>query len=182
MSNEKENDNNEREVEITEADYKDFKAFQVQQQAKKSRAQKKRITKAGNPDKRSESSKANVSKAREKVKEYLSMSKAVMDEDTDEEYIEIAVKKNRERVGQEKKPVKYMDTRDVPSVKKEVLGRTYRGRSPSPVEQSGTALGIATERAGGTSSALEPKVASGGCGEPVPPIIQPKKTNSFLKF
>ena len=154
-----ENDNNEFEVEITEADFKDFKAFQAQQQAKKSRAQKKRITKAGNPDKRSESSKANVSKAREKVKEYLSMSKAVMDEDTDEEYIEIAVKKNRERVGQEKKPVKYMDT-----VKKEVL--------------SG-------------SSALEPKVASGGCVEPVPPIIvvppaeavaQPKKTNSFLKF
>ena len=171
MSDENENDNNEREVEITEADYKDFKAFQAQQQAKKSRAQKKRITKAGNPDKRSESSKANVSKAREKVKEYLSMSKAVMDEDTDEEYIEIAVKKK------EKKPVKYMDTRDVPSVKKEVLGR-------SPVEQSGTAL------ASGTSSALEPKVASGGCGEPVPPIIvaQPKKTtasgwnNSFLKF
>lgn len=148
-----ENDNNEFEVEITEADFKDFKAFQAQQQAKKSRAQKKRITKAGNPDKRSESSKANVSKAREKVKEYLSMSKAVMDEDTDEEYIEIAVKKK------EKKPVKYMDT-----VKKEVLGR-------SPVEQSG-------------SSALEPKVASGGCVEPVPPIIvaQPKKTNSFLKF
>ena len=140
-------------VEITEAEFKDFKAFQAQQQAKKSRAQKKRITKAGNPDKRSESSKANVSKAREKVKEYLSMSKAVMDEDTDEEYIEIAVKKK------EKKPVKYMDT-----VKKEVL--------------SG-------------SSALEPKVASGGCVEPVPPIIvvppaeavaQPKKTNSFLKF
>ena len=165
MSDENENDNNEHEIEITEADYKDFKAFQAQQQAKKSRAQKKRITKAGNPDKRSESSKENVSKAREKVKEYLSMSKAVMDEDTDEEYIEIAVKKK------EKKPVKYMDT-----VKKEVLGRTYRGRSPSPVEQSGTAL------AGGTSSALEPKVASGGCGEPVSPIIQPKKTNSFLKF
>ena len=152
---ENENDNNDRELEITEADFKDFKAFQAQQQAKKSRAQKKRITKAGNPDKRSESSKANVSKAREKVKEYLSMSKAVMDEDTDEEYIEIAVKKK------EKKPIKYMDTRVVPSVKKEVLGR-------SPVEQSEVAH----------------IHGSGGSGEPVPPIIvaQPKKTNSFLKF
>jgi len=94
-------------VEITEADLKEFQAFQAQKEAKKTRAQKKRITKAGNPDKRSESSKANVSKAREKVKEYLSMSKAVLDEDTDEEYIEIAVKKK------EKKPVKYMETQKV---------------------------------------------------------------------
>ena len=96
--------NNDQDVEITEADLKEFQAFQAQKEAKKTRAQKKRITKAGNPDKRSESSKANVSKAREKVKEYLSMSKAVLDEDTDEEYIEIAVKKK------EKKPVKYMET------------------------------------------------------------------------
>ncbi len=97
-------------VEITEADLKEFQAFQAQKEAKKTRAQKKRITKAGNPDKRSESSKANVSKAREKVKEYLSMSKAVLDEDTDEEYIEIAVKKK------EKKPVKYMETKKVEKV------------------------------------------------------------------
>ena len=99
--------NNDQDVEITEADLKEFQAFQAQKEAKKTRAQKKRITKAGNPDKRSESSKANVSKAREKVKEYLSMSKAVLDEDTDEEYIEIAVKKK------EKKPVKYMETQKV---------------------------------------------------------------------
>ena len=99
--------NNDQDVEITEADLKEFQAFQAQKEAKKTRAQKKRITKAGNPDKRSESSKANVSKAREKVKEYLSMSKAVLDEDTDEEYIEIAVKKK------EKKPVKYMETHTV---------------------------------------------------------------------
>ena len=97
-------------VEITEADLKEFQAFQAQKEAKKTRAQKKRITKAGNPDKRSESSKANVSKAREKVKEYLSMSKAVLNEDTDEEYIEIAVKKK------EKKPVKYMETQKVQQV------------------------------------------------------------------
>ena len=97
-------------VEITEADLKEFQAFQAQKETKKTRAQKKRITKAGNPDKRSESSKANVSKAREKVKEYLSMSKAVLDEDTDEEYTEIAVKKK------EKKPVKYMETQKVQQV------------------------------------------------------------------
>lgn len=102
--------NNDQDVEITEADLKEFQAFQAQKEAKKTRAQKKRITKAGNPDKRSESSKANVSKAREKVKEYLSMSKAVLDEDTDEEYIEIAVKKK------EKKPVKYMETQKVEKV------------------------------------------------------------------
>jgi len=101
-THEPENLNND--IEITEEELREFQAFQAQKQAKKTRSQNKRITKAGNPDKRSESSKANVSKAREKVKEYLSMSKAVLDEDTDEEYIEIAVKKK------EKKPVKYMDT------------------------------------------------------------------------
>ena len=154
---ENENDNNDRELEITEADFKDFKAFQAQQQAKKSRAQKKRITKAGNPDKRSESSKANVSKAREKVKEYLSMSKAVMDEDTDEEYIEIAVKKK------EKKPIKYMDT-----VKKEVLSGSS-ALEPKVAHIHGN---------GGSGDPVPPIIV-------VPPakaVAQPKKTNSFLKF
>ena len=92
------------EIEISEEDLRDFQRFQAQKEAKKLRAQKKKITKAGQPDKRSESSKANISKAREKVKEYLSMSKAVMDEDTDDEYIEIAVKKK-----EKKQPVKYLD-------------------------------------------------------------------------
>ena len=109
-------------IEITEEELREFQAFQAQKQAKKTRAQKKRITKAGNPDKRSESSKANVSKAREKVKEYLSMSKAVLDEDTDEEFIEIAVKKK------EKKPVKYMD-----SVCLKQVEQTKHEPSPLPI-------------------------------------------------
>ena len=106
------------EIEISEEDLRDFQRFQAQKEAKKLRAQKKRITKAGQPDKRSESSKANISKAREKVKEYLSMSKAVMDEDTDDEYIEIAVKKK-----EKKQPVKYLDVvkKDMDLIPKAVI-------------------------------------------------------------
>lgn len=139
-------------VEITEADLKEFQAFQAQKEAKKTRAQKKRITKAGNPDKRSESSKANVSKAREKVKEYLSMSKAVLDEDTDEEYIKIAVKKK------EKKPVKYMETHTV----------------ARQVQQVGV------QQVGVNAPIAPPPVVSQPAVER--PTTSSKKINSFLKF
>jgi hypothetical protein len=72
-----------------------FLKFKAQQDLKKTRAEKKRLTKKGLPDKRAESSSKNVSKAREKVKEYLALSKSVVDDgDTDEEYIEVCVKKN----------------------------------------------------------------------------------------
>ena len=145
--------NNDQDVEITEADLKEFQAFQAQKEAKKTRAQKKRITKAGNPDKRSESSKANVSKAREKVKEYLSMSQAVLDEDTDEEYIEIAVKKK------EKKPVKYMETKKVQQLLK-IDGVEQIERPPIPNTSSLSVVPI-------------PSI-------PIP--VAPKKINSFLKF
>ena len=71
-----------------------FLKFKAQQDLKKIRAEKKRLTKKGLPDKRAESSSKNVSKAREKVKEYLALSKSVVDDgDTDEEYIEVCVKK-----------------------------------------------------------------------------------------
>ena len=151
--------NNDQDVEITEADLKEFQAFQAQKEAKKTRAQKKRITKAGNPDKRSESSKANVSKAREKVKEYLSMSKAVLDEDTDEEYIEIAVKKK------EKKPVKYMETQKVQQLLKidGVVGVVGVERpATAPVERV----------------AAPPPVVS----QPTQPAVAPKKINTFVRF
>ena len=82
-----------------------FKQFCEKEDQKKERAKKKRLTKHGNPDKRSETSKQNVSKAREKVKEYLSMSKAVMDEDTDDEYLDIVVKKKSRPM------TKYMETK-----------------------------------------------------------------------
>ena len=86
-----------------------FLKFKAQQEQKKDRAEKKRLTKKGLPDKRAESSSKNVSKAREKVKEYLALSKAVVDDgDTDEEYIEVCVKKNP------KKNKKYMSTVVVP--------------------------------------------------------------------
>ena len=90
---------------MTEQEINDFKKYRVEENEKKERAQKKRLTKKGNPDKRSETSKENVSKARDKVKEYLSMSKAVMDEDTDEEYLDIVVKKKS------KPQTKYMETK-----------------------------------------------------------------------
>jgi len=82
-----------------------FKQFCEKEDQKKERAQKKRLTKKGDPDRRSETSKQNVSKAREKVKEYLSMSKAVMDEDTDDEYLDIVVKKKSRPM------TKYMETK-----------------------------------------------------------------------
>ena len=76
-----------------------FLKFKAQQDLKKTRAEKKRLTKKGLPDKRAESSSKNVSKAREKVKEYLALSKSVVDDgDTDEEYIEVCVKKNPKKV------------------------------------------------------------------------------------
>lgn len=151
--------NNDQDVEITEADLKEFQAFQVQKEAKKIRAQKKRITKAGNPDKRSESSKANVSKAREKVKEYLSMSKAVLDEDTDEEYIEIAVKKK------EKKPVKYMET-----VKYEDTKPKEELRAPQLLKIDGVVAPTAPTATGTTPSV----------NIPIP--VAPKKINTFVRF
>ena len=82
-----------------------FKQFCAKEDEKKERAQKKRLTKKGDPDRRSETSKQNVSKAREKVKEYLSMSKAVLDEDTDDEYLDIVVKKKSRPM------TKYMETK-----------------------------------------------------------------------
>ena len=86
-----------------------FLNFKAQQDLKKTRAEKKRLTKKGLPDKRAESSSKNVSKAREKVKEYLALSKAVVDDgDTDEEYIEVCVKKNP------KKDKKYLKTKIAP--------------------------------------------------------------------
>ena len=85
-----------------------FLKFKAQQDLKKTRAEKKRLTKKGLPDKRAESSSKNVSKAREKVKEYLALSKSVVDDgDTDEEYIEVCVKKNP------KKTKKYLTTKKV---------------------------------------------------------------------
>jgi hypothetical protein len=82
-----------------------FKQFCAKEDEKKERAQKKRLTKKGDPDRRSETSKQNVSKAREKVKEYLSMSKAVLNEDTDDEYLDIVVKKKSRPM------TKYMETK-----------------------------------------------------------------------
>ena len=83
-----------------------FLKFKAQQDLKKTRAEKKRLTKKGLPDKRAESSSKNVSKAREKVKEYLALSKSVVDDgDTDEDYIEVCVKKNP------KKTKKFLTTR-----------------------------------------------------------------------
>ena len=83
-----------------------FLKFKAQQDLKKTRAEKKRLTKRGLPDKRAESSSKNVSKAREKAKEYLALSKAVVDDgDTDEEYIEVCFKKNP------KKDKKYLKTK-----------------------------------------------------------------------
>ena len=85
-----------------------FLKFKAQQDLKKTRAEKKRLTKKGLPDKRAESSSKNVSKAREKVKEYLALSKSVVDDgDTDEEYIEVCVKKKP------KKTKKYSTTKKV---------------------------------------------------------------------
>ena len=85
-----------------------FLKFKAQQDLKKTRAEKKRLTKKGLPDKRAESSSKNVSKAREKVKEYLALSKSVVDDgDTDEEYIEVCVKKNP------KKTKKFLTTKKV---------------------------------------------------------------------
>ena len=86
-----------------------FLKFKAQQDLKKTRAEKNRLTKKGLPDKRAESSSKNVSKAREKVKEYLALSKAVVDDgDTDEEYIEACVKKKP------KKDKKYLKTKIAP--------------------------------------------------------------------
>ena len=95
---------------ILDKDTRDcFLKFKAQQDLKKTRAEKKRLTKKGLPDKRAESSSKNVSKAREKVKEYLALSKAVVDDgDTDEEYIEVCVKKNP------KKDKKYLKTKIAP--------------------------------------------------------------------
>ena len=99
-----------------------FKQFCAKEDEKKERAQKKRLTKKGDPDRRSETSKQNVSKAREKVKEYLSMSKAVLDEDTDDEYLDIVVKKKSRPM------TKYMETK----LRTEIIEPT-----PPPTPDSG---------------------------------------------
>ena len=115
-----------------------FKQFCEKEDQKKERAQKKRLTKKGDPDKRSETSKQNVSKAREKVKEYLSMSKAVLDEDTDDEYLDIVVKKKSRPM------TKYMETK----LRTEVM-------EPEPI--SNDTSGIPESISNDTSGIPEPK-------------------------
>ena len=101
-----------------------FKQFCEKEDQKKERAQKKRLTKKGDPDRRSETSKQNVSKAREKVKEYLSMSKAVMDEDTDDEYLDIVVKKKSRPM------TKYMETK----LRTELIEPETPPPTPEPIQ------------------------------------------------
>ena len=64
---------------------------------------KAKLRKDGQPDQRAITNPQNLMKAREKVKQYMQLSKQVLDEDTDEEYIDVIVKKKP------KKPVVYKD-------------------------------------------------------------------------
>ena len=85
-----------KEIEIN-AKYKaDRKDTEMYAKFKKKEEQKiERELKIANPQ--------NLMKAREKVKQYMQLSKQVLDEDTDEEYIDVIVKKKP------KKPVVYKD-------------------------------------------------------------------------
>ena len=81
-----------------------YAKFKKKEEQKIERELKKaKLRKDGQPDQRAISNPQNLMKAREKVKQYMQLSKQVLDEDTDEEYIDVIVKKKP------KKPVVYKD-------------------------------------------------------------------------
>ena len=134
-----------------------FLKFKAQQDLKKTRAEKKRLTKKGLPDKRAESSSKNVSKAREKVKEYLALSKAVVDDgDTDEEYIEVCVKKNP------KKDKKYLKTKIAPQ------------NEPPPIMETKSLI---------SSAPIGERSSSGSVAKPVvPPKVAPPRVEDSAVY
>jgi hypothetical protein len=81
--------------------YEKFKKKELEKSERN--AKKQRLRKDGQLDKRAITNPQNIQKATEKVKAYMQLSKQVLDEDTDEEYIDVIVKKKP------KKPVVYKD-------------------------------------------------------------------------
>ena len=81
--------------------YEKFKKKELEKSERN--AKKQRLRKDGQLDKRAITNPQNIQKATEKVRAYMQLSKQVLDEDTDEEYIDVIVKKKP------KKPVVYKD-------------------------------------------------------------------------
>ena len=81
--------------------YEKFKKKELEKSERN--AKKQRLRKDGQLDKRAITNPQNIQKATEKVRAYMQLSKQVLDEDTDEEYIDVIVKKKP------KKPVVYKE-------------------------------------------------------------------------
>ena len=124
------------ELEINEkykADRKDtemYEKFKKKEEQKIERELKKaKLRKDGQPDQRAISNPQNLMKAREKVEQYMQLSKQVLDEDTDEEYIDVIVKKKP------KKPVVYKDINIIKEADLKVDAKEQKGGDePKPTE------------------------------------------------
>ena len=116
------------ELEINEkykADRKDtemYEKFKKKEEQKIERELKKaKLRKDGQPDQRAITNPQNLMKAREKVKQYMQLSKQVLDEDTDKEYIDVIVKKKP------KKPVVYKDINIIKEADLKVDAKEQKG-------------------------------------------------------
>ena len=129
------------ELEINEkykADRKDtemYEKFKKKEEQKIERELKKaKLRKDGQPDQRAISNPQNLMKAREKVKQYMQLSKQVLDEDTDEEYIDVIVKKKP------KKPVVYKDINIIKEADLKVDAKEQKEEAKPIVKEEATPI------------------------------------------
>ena len=106
--------------------YEKFKKKELEKSERN--AKKQRLRKDGQLDKRAITNPQNIQKATEKVRAYMQLSKQVLDEDTDEEYIDVIVKKKP------KKPVVYKDINIIKEADLKVDAKEQKG-GDSPKEQ-----------------------------------------------
>ena len=108
--------------------YEKFKKKELEKSERN--AKKQRLRKDGQLDKRAITNPQNIQKATEKVRAYMQLSKQVLDEDTDEEYIDVIVKKKP------KKPVVYKDINIIKEADLKEAKEQCEGDKPVVKEQA----------------------------------------------